>query len=343
MEPRIQYATTSDGVSIAYWTLGEGPPLVHNAPAFPHLQLEWQIPKIRAWYERLAQKRKLIRYDMRGTGLSQREIPYSPESLVLDLEPVVDRLVLDTFALLGTLNGGQAAITYAARNPERVSQLILWCTYSRAADWTTSPQIQAVRALMDKDWDTYAETAAHVLFGWSAGDEARAFATLIRESTTPEALHIWIRAMSEVDVTALLPHVQSPTLVLHRRQVQALGVDVVMRLASRIPQARLVILEGTALMPYLDDMESVRARRRPRHPLHGRRGLHGDDAAPGRREGARRHARTRAHHPRVPARPRRLRGQDDGRRLHGLVRLSGEGAGVRHRRAESLRGAQRGR
>jgi len=257
-EPRIQYAKTSDGVSIAFWTLGDGPPLVHITPAFPHLQLEWQIPKIRAWYERLARRRKLIRYDGRGMGLSQHEIPaFSPETGVLDLEAVLGRLELDRVALLGPLHGGPTAITYAARNPERVSHLVLWCTYSRAADWAEAAQIQASRALIDRDWDTYAETAAHLVFGWSAGDEARAFATLIRESTTPEVVQMGIRALSEVDVTALMPQVQSPTLVLHRRGLRGLNVDVAMGLASRIPQARLAILEGTALMPYLEDMEAV--------------------------------------------------------------------------------------
>ena len=257
-EPRIQYAQTTDGVSIAFCVMGEGPPLVHITPAFPHLQLEWQIPKIRAWYERLAQRRKLIRYDGRGMGLSQHEIPaFSPETGVLDLEAVLGRLELDRVALLGPLHGGPTAITYAARNPERVSHLVLWCTYSRAADWAEAAQIQASRALIDRDWDTYAETAAHLVFGWSAGDEARAFATLIRESTTPEAAQMGIRALSEVDVTALMPQVQSPTLVLHRRGLRALNVDVATGLASLIPHARLAILEGTALMPYLEDMEAV--------------------------------------------------------------------------------------
>ena len=112
MEPRIQYAKTSDGVNIAFWTLGEGPPLMHIPLVFPHLQLEWQIPKIRAWCERLAQGRKLIRYDSRGMGLSQREIPaFSPEFAVLDLEAVVDHLGLDRVALLGPLHGGPTAIT----------------------------------------------------------------------------------------------------------------------------------------------------------------------------------------------------------------------------------------
>ncbi len=75
MEPRIQYAQTKDEVSIAYWTLGEGQPLVHmpNIP-FSHIQLEWQRPEVRRWYERLAENRKVVRYDGRGTGLSERNV-----------------------------------------------------------------------------------------------------------------------------------------------------------------------------------------------------------------------------------------------------------------------------
>ncbi|MDO8616686.1 MAG: adenylate/guanylate cyclase domain-containing protein [Dehalococcoidia bacterium] len=260
MEPRIQYAKTSDGISIAFWTLGEGEPLVHIAPAFSHLQLEWQIPKIRAWYERLAQRRKLIRYDMRGMGLSQRDMPaYSPESGVLDLEAVVGRLGLDRVALLGPLTGGPLAITYAALNPERVSQLILWCAYARAADWAASPTIQAIRALIDKDLDTYAETTAHLTFGWSAGEEASQFAALIRASSTPESVAMGIRTLNEIDVTPLLSDVRCSALVLHRREMRLLSVDVATGLASRIPQARLVMQEGEAPAPYLGDMEAVAA------------------------------------------------------------------------------------
>ena len=91
MEPRIQYAKTSDGVNIDYWTLGEGTPLVHMAE-LSHIQLEWRLHPGR-WYERLSEKRMVIRYDGRGMGLSDRDVPdYSLDALVLDLETVVDRL-----------------------------------------------------------------------------------------------------------------------------------------------------------------------------------------------------------------------------------------------------------
>ncbi|UCH86325.1 MAG: adenylate/guanylate cyclase domain-containing protein [Dehalococcoidia bacterium] len=260
MEPRIQYAQTADGVSIAFWTLGEGMPFVHMPFLFSHTQLEWQIPELRRWYEQLADKRKLVRYDGRGSGLSERDIAdYSLDARVMDLEAVVDRLGLEWFALWGLSHSGPGAIAYAARHPERVSGLILWGTYARASDWSRSPQVQAVRALMDKDWETYTETAAHTVLGWSAGEPARRYAALIRESITQEALAATTRASNEFDVTALLAQVRSPTLVLHPRPVPVLDVNVARGLASQIPDARLVLLERESATPYLGDTDALLA------------------------------------------------------------------------------------
>ena len=258
MEPRIQYAKTADGVSIAFWTLGEGMPLVHMPFVFSHIQLEWQIPECRRWYERLAEKRRLVRYDFGGMGLSDRDISDRWGGvLTLDIDAVADRLGLDRFAILGAATSGPAAIEYAARHPERVSHLILWCTYAQASDWSQSPAVQAVRALMDKDWTFYTETVAHALLGWSEGEPARRFAALIRESITPEQLQTAVRGVSGYDVTALLPRVEVPTLVVQRRQAAGPGVSVARALASRIPDARLALLEGESPAPYLGDSDAV--------------------------------------------------------------------------------------
>jgi class 3 adenylate cyclase len=259
MEPRIQYAQTADGVSIAFWTLGEGMPLVHM-PAIPwsHIQLEWQDPEGRRCYERLVEKRKLVRYDGRGTGLSDREVTdFSLDAQMLNLEAVVDRLGLERFALFAPNNSGPAAIAYAAQHPERVSHLVLWCSWVRASDWSHSPQLRALRGLVDRDWETYTETYAHVAVGWSAGAGAQQAAALMRESVTQGAMQAWAEAVRRFDVTDLLPQVRSPTLVLHRRQFPLLGVDVARGLSSRIPNARLVLLEGTSAVPWVGDMEAV--------------------------------------------------------------------------------------
>jgi class 3 adenylate cyclase len=261
MEPRIQYAKTADGVSIAFWTLGEGAPLVHMPP-FPqsHIQLEWQWRGYRGWNERLAEKRMLVRYDSRGTGLSDRDVTeHSLEAHVLDLEAVLGRLELERFALLGFTHAGPVAITYAARHPERVSHLLLWCAYARASDYLQAPAIEPLRALLEKDWRLWTETVAHIGFGWEAGEQARRFARFMRECATPEVFQAALRAASAFDVIELLPQVKSPTLVLHRREVSFPRVDVARGLASRIPDARLALLEGASLAPFMEDMEAVLA------------------------------------------------------------------------------------
>jgi class 3 adenylate cyclase len=261
MEPRIQYAQTKDGLSIAFYTLGEGTPLV-EMPISPysHLQLEWQVPEWRSWYERKAENRKLVRYDPRGAGLSERDVAdYSLDAYLLDLEAVVDHLDLESFALYGGFALGPVAIAYAARHPQRVSRLLLWCSWARASDAYRSPQAQTIVALREKDWEIYTETVAHSLMGWSAGEQARRFAALMRESGAQEALRAALVSVSGFDVTALLPQVRAPTLVLHRRQAPWPDLGVARALASRIPDARLALLEGASLAAFLDDAEAVLA------------------------------------------------------------------------------------
>ena len=148
MEPRIQYAKTSDGVNIAYAMTGEGPPFVMMFLPQSHISQQWAVPEFRAFYERLAQKRMLVHYDNRGTGLSQRDVTdFSLRALGLDISAVVDRLRLERFALWATTTMGPVAIAYAASHPERVSRLILWCSYARASDLLELPQAQALGQL----------------------------------------------------------------------------------------------------------------------------------------------------------------------------------------------------
>jgi class 3 adenylate cyclase/pimeloyl-ACP methyl ester carboxylesterase len=258
MEPRIQYAKTSDGVSIAFWTLGEGPPFVSMGDApYSHIRLEWHTPEIRSWYENLSRGRMLVRFDQRGGGLSDRTVSeFSLEAFQLDLAAVVDRLRLEKFALFAPFESGPVAIAYAARNPERVSHLILWCTHARGSDYASLPQIQALRALVDRDWSLYTETLAHVVLGWSAGDPARRAAELIREAYTRENLRKIYATVRQFDVSEYLPQVRVPTLVLHRR-LDWFPDDASRLLTSRIPDARLVILDGASARPFLGNWEAV--------------------------------------------------------------------------------------
>jgi class 3 adenylate cyclase len=259
MEPRIQYAQTEDGVSIAYWTLGEGMPLVNMVlGGFSHIQLEWEIPQFRQAYERLARNVMLVRYDSRGSGLSDRDVTdYSLEAHLLDLGAVVDRLGSERFALLPVGAPGPMAIAYAVRHPERVSHLVLWCTYARASDVWASPQVKGLFGLLDTDWKLATETAAHAVVGWSEGESSHKYAALMRESVTPDALRALAAATSEVDVTALLPEVRAPTLIVHRRQLPFPTMDAARQLASKIPDARLVLQEGDAMGIMSGDWEAT--------------------------------------------------------------------------------------
>ncbi len=255
MEPRIQYAKTNDGVSIAYWTLGEGMPFV-ILPSIPwsHVEKEWQVSEWRALYQRLAENRMLIRYDNRGSGLSDRDVTdYSLEGHVLDLEAVVNRLGLSRVALFGSFGSGPMAIAYAARHPERVSHLILQSTYARVSDVRT-PRIRSLLALVDKDWDLYTETTARVLFGWTDEEQARHIAALMRESATPEAVLATVQATEKLDVTPLLPQVRASTLVVHVREYRIPDLDLARSLAAHIEEARLAIVDNLeAIWPSVDE------------------------------------------------------------------------------------------
>jgi class 3 adenylate cyclase len=259
MEPRIQYAQTEDGVSIAYWTLGEGMPLVYLTEAASHIQMEWQFPPWREWYEALARKRMLVRYDRRGSGLSERDVTdYSLDVLVLDLEAVVDRLGLKRFALFGPIMSGPVAMAYATHHPERVSHLILWCSQARGSDAWRSSRAQAFRAIRTTDWELYTESLSELWMGVRLGDKERqAFTALMREAVTWESYMAFMAAVEGFDVSVLLPQVKSPTLVLHRREIAFPEVGVARELASRIPDARLALLEGKSAASFMGDTEAV--------------------------------------------------------------------------------------
>ena len=199
----------------------------------------------------------IVRYDGRGSGLSDRSVSdHSLDAHMLDLEAVVERLALERFALLANFVGGQVAIGYAARFPERLSHLILLNNYARRSDYEKVPQLRAVRSVLESDWETYTETVAHMIIGWSAGEQAHRFAAYVRECVTPEVLKEILDARVTADVTDLLPQVAAPTLVMQHSQVPLPGLDITRSLASGIPNAQLILLEGT----FLSDPEAqVRA------------------------------------------------------------------------------------
>jgi pimeloyl-ACP methyl ester carboxylesterase/DNA-binding CsgD family transcriptional regulator len=255
--PRIRYAGAADQVDIAFWTLGHGPPLVYLAGGpWSHVELR-QIPECRRWYEHLAQQRMLVRYDQRGTGLSERNISdYSLEALLLDIEAVVNRLGLDRFALLGAADAGPLAIAYAARHPERVSHLVLWCAWSRAAD-VASPRIRAWRSLLERDWELMTETCAYLCLGWSAGEIGRDAAESLRQNVTREGIRAALEAADAFDTRSLLVQIEAPAVVLHRRDISWLPLSVGIDLTSTLRGARLSVFDGESTAPYLGGTEAI--------------------------------------------------------------------------------------
>ena len=256
MEPQIQYAKTQDGVNIAFWAIGEGQPLVCMTNLiWSHTQLEWQFPESRRWYEALATRTRLVRFDPRGAGLSQRNVKeWSIPSLVLDLEAVVDHLGLHTFTLFASINAGPVAISYCAQHPERVSQLILWCTQAAmtgdhlSARWSTLATLQP---LIDSDWETYTQNRARMELDWKDQALADRYVTFLQQCTKPQMALRAYREIDKFDVESLLPRVSAPTLVVHRQQYAFADEDASTSLAAGIPDARLAVFDGSAGTPYL--------------------------------------------------------------------------------------------
>jgi pimeloyl-ACP methyl ester carboxylesterase/DNA-binding CsgD family transcriptional regulator len=248
---------TEDGVRIAFFVMGEGPPLIHMPP-FPlsHLLVEWENPANRNYSRRLADGHTLIRYDSRGAGLSDRDISdYSQHARLRDVDAVANHLGLQRFALLGFGHSGSAAIAYAARHPERVSHLVLWHSYAKTSDVKNISRVEAARSLIRKDWNMYTELEGYRVSGWAGGRAARWYTNFIKQSVTPEGLVAAHESISRVDVSDILPLVRAPTLVMARRASEVLPIDVARDLTAAIPNARLVPFEGTGVIPFPDVME----------------------------------------------------------------------------------------
>jgi pimeloyl-ACP methyl ester carboxylesterase/DNA-binding CsgD family transcriptional regulator len=257
--PPISYARGADGVSLAFTVAGAGPALVFlPLVPFSSLRMEWQSPLLYAVFEQLARRLTVIHYDGRGTGHSQRDVSdLSLEAMVSDLEAVADRAGLAEVSLVGQYNSCPHAIAYAARRPERVRRMVLFGGSARGWDALSARQTQALLSLIEQDWDLFADTAAHQWMGWSAGDAGRAKADQIRKAVTPQIARATIQAASAADVTELLPGVAAPVLVLHRRDMTQIPIEVSRSLARGLPRGRLVLLDGAQPALFMDDTDAV--------------------------------------------------------------------------------------
>jgi class 3 adenylate cyclase/pimeloyl-ACP methyl ester carboxylesterase len=252
MEQQIRFCTTSDGVRIAYATVGQGPPLIRVAGWVTHLEFEWGNP-VWTWrsLEPLAEDHFIVRYDGRGMGLSDRDVKdFSLEAKVKDLEAVADALGLERFSLLGQSEGGATAIAYAARHPERVDRIIMYGSFAHRREWQRQSReaFEAAIALMRTGWglDTPATRQFFTAIFMPDADTAamREFTEMQRVSASPESAVQFLTQLAEIDVLDLLPQVKAPTLVIHRRGDNAVPFDHGREIASLIPGARFLPLEG---------------------------------------------------------------------------------------------------
>ncbi len=243
MEPRIQYAKTSDGVSIAYWMMGEGPALVWM-PIHPvsHVQrAPGRFPNI---FGPLTRTFRLIRYDPRGTGLSDRDaIDSSMEAMTRDLDAVVERTGLRSFAVMALASSVPIAVTYAATFPDRVSHLILIDGWSNWTDIADMPAYETLEALIDKDWTQFTETLARVLIGMDDPQVLEGFGEYIRACIEPEAYRAYFAAVHSWDVANRLPNVRAQTLVLHNNDARLASFRGGQKLAAGIPDARFLAID----------------------------------------------------------------------------------------------------
>jgi pimeloyl-ACP methyl ester carboxylesterase len=254
MEQEIKFCTTTDGVRIAYATVGHGPPLVKAANWLNHLEFDWRSPIWRHLFEEFARDHVLVRYDQRGNGLSDWNVEnFSFEVLVRDLEAVVDAVGLERFALLGISQGASAAIAYAVRHPERVSHLILYGAYARGwAKRGSSPdeieRRQAYLTLTKLGWGqdhpAYRQLWTTLFLPDATLEQWHWFNDLQRVSASPENAFRILNEVGKIDVVDLLPQVKAPTLVLHCRDEVVAPFEEGRLIASLIPGARFVPLEG---------------------------------------------------------------------------------------------------
>lgn len=196
----------------------------------------------------------LVRYDPRGTGMSDRDVgEVTPELWLLDLEAVVDALELDRFALLGMSQGGPAAIRYAVKHPERVSHLILYGSYARGRRHrdeaeSTPAMEEAMCALIRSGWgsdnDAYRELFSARYVSSGNREHIRWLNELESISATPAMAESYFRALGTIDVSGMLPKVTAPTLVLHCQGDRATPIRYGREIAAGIAGARFVPMEG---------------------------------------------------------------------------------------------------
>jgi pimeloyl-ACP methyl ester carboxylesterase len=249
----IRFCKTADRVTIAYAVCGRGSPIVKAAHWMSHLQYDWESPVWTHWIDALSEKTKLIRYDERGTGLSDwiaEDISFA--AMIADLESVVDAAGLDRFTLLGVSQSCAVSVAYAVRHPERVSGLILYGGFVKGwrkrSDSHEVATHEAMTALIREGWGQNNPVFRHLFTAMfiPGADEVQMdwFDELQRISVLPSNAGRLHEAFGEIDVSDVLSQVTIPTLVLHARKDMVVPFQCGREFATGIPGARFVDLDS---------------------------------------------------------------------------------------------------
>jgi len=254
MRPQVQFCTSSDGVRLAYSVSGKGPLMVRAPHWFTHLEHDWTNPAMRPWVEDLSKRYTLLRFDQRGTGLSDREVPeISFEAHVRDLEAVVDAAGFDRFALFGLSQGSAFSIAYAVRHPERVSHLLLcggfvrgWARRDAGSEYLASRECQI--KLIELGWG-HSDPSFRQVFSTQFMPDApieaiRGFNDFMPLTSSAGTAARIFEDNGKIDVREEAKRVSCPTLVLHARGDLRIPFEEGRLAAGLIPAARFVGLES---------------------------------------------------------------------------------------------------
>jgi class 3 adenylate cyclase len=262
--PEVKYARNGD-VSIAYTVLGEGPPDLAFVTGFvSHLEVLWESPFVRSFFDRLASFSRTIMWDKREQGLSDRlGQPPTLEQGMDDLRAVLEAAGSDRSTLLGVSEGGPMAATFAASYPERVTHLILYGTYPkliRSDDYPAGITQEVFDKWLERTSSRWGGPAAVRGFAPSLAEDEEFVAWwthLLRSGTSPRAAIALMRMYQDIDVRPVLPALTAPTLILHRAGDRQIPPEHGRELTRLIPGARYVELEGADHLPFIGDMDTI--------------------------------------------------------------------------------------
>jgi pimeloyl-ACP methyl ester carboxylesterase len=264
--PQTEYARVS-GLNIAYQVAGDGPfDLVHIPGFVSNVELAWEEPLFASFLERLASFSRLILFDKRGTGMSDRlptdRLPHLEERME-DLTAVLDAVGSEQAALFSHSEGGSLAVLFAATHPERTRALVtagIFASRIWSPEYPWAPTPEARAAVIDEVEQDWGGTSWLVDLAPSCEHDEifkERLARYFRRSASPGAAAALFRMNTQIDVRAVLPTIQVPTLVMHRVGDRDANIEEGRWIAARIPGARFVELSGEDHIPWVGDADAV--------------------------------------------------------------------------------------